>query len=122
MLTLEDKTFIFLIAAVSVAFAWILWPYYGAVLWGTVIAIVFVPLYRRLLRRMGQRRTLAALVTVLIILVMVILPLTLLVSALIGESAGLYQRLLFGRTERRAVFRADRRHPAGLGRQSAGPL
>lgn len=96
MLTLEDKTFIFLIAAVSVAFAWILWPYYGAVLWGTVIAIVFAPLYRRLLRRMGQRRTLAALATVLIILVMVILPLTLLVSALIGEAAGLYQRLLSG--------------------------
>ena len=39
--TLEDKTFISLVIAISLAFAWILWPFYGAVLWGTVLAIVF---------------------------------------------------------------------------------
>ena len=34
MRTLEDNTFLLLIIAVSLAFAWILWPFYGAVLWG----------------------------------------------------------------------------------------
>ena len=38
---LEDKSFILLIIAVSLAFAWILWPYSGAVLWSAVLAIVF---------------------------------------------------------------------------------
>src|SRR5918912_2809785 len=92
----EDKLFVFLIAAVSLAFVWILWPFYGAVLWGTVIAIVFVPLYRRLLSSMRQRRTLAALATLAIILVMVILPLTLIAAALLQEGFSTYERIQSG--------------------------
>lgn len=76
MTALEDKAFLLLIAAISLAFAWIIWPFYGAVLWGTIIAILFAPLYRRLLRSMRQRRTLAALATETIIVVLVILPVT----------------------------------------------
>ena len=53
---LEDKSFLLLLVAVSLAFAWILWPLSGAILWGTVFAIVFAPLYRRLLRSTRQRR------------------------------------------------------------------
>ena len=45
---LEDKVFLFLLIAVTLAFAWILQPYSGAVLWATVLAIVFTPLFRRL--------------------------------------------------------------------------
>jgi predicted PurR-regulated permease PerM len=93
---LEDKIFLFLIFAVSLAFAWILWPFYGAILWGTVIAIVFVPLYRRLLSSMRQRRTLAALATVTIILVLVILPLTLITALLVQEGASVYERIQSG--------------------------
>ena len=52
---LEDKTFLLLVIAISLAFAWILWPFYGAVLWATVLAIVFAPLYRRLSGSMRQR-------------------------------------------------------------------
>ena len=85
--TLEDKTFLFLIIAISLAFAWILWPFYGAVLWGTVLAIVFAPLYRRLSRSMRQRRNLAALATVVIIVVIVILPSTLITASLVQEKS-----------------------------------
>ena len=53
MRDLEEKSFLLLLAAVSLAFAWILWPFSGAILWGTVLAIVFAPLYRRLLRSSG---------------------------------------------------------------------
>ena len=96
MVTLEDKTFLVLVIAVSLAFALILWPFFGAVLWGTVVAIVFAPLYRRLLRLMRQRRNLAALATVMIILVMVILPMTLIIASLGQEAAGVYQRIQAG--------------------------
>jgi hypothetical protein len=37
----EDKAFRLLVIGVSLAFAWILWPLYGAVLWATVAAIQF---------------------------------------------------------------------------------
>jgi predicted PurR-regulated permease PerM len=93
---LEDKTFLVLIVAVSLAFAWILWPFYGAILWGAVIAIVFMPLYRRLSSSMPQRRTLAALATVTIILVLVILPLALITALLVQEGASVYERIQSG--------------------------
>jgi predicted PurR-regulated permease PerM len=93
---LEDKTFLVLIVAVSLAFAWILWPFYGSVFWGTVLAILFAPPYRRLLTSVGQRRTLAALATVLIVLMMVILPLTLIFALLLQEGFSVYERIQSG--------------------------
>jgi predicted PurR-regulated permease PerM len=41
--TLEDSTLLLLVIAVSLIFAWILWPFFNAVLWATVLAIVFAP-------------------------------------------------------------------------------
>ena len=90
---LRDKTFVLLLVAVSLAFGWILLPLYGALLWGTAMALVFAPLNRRLLQHLGPRRqNLAALSTVLIILVLVILPLILVGLSLAQEAAALYAR------------------------------
>ena len=61
MRTLEDTTFLLLVIAISLAFAWIVWPLYGAVLLASVMAIVFAPLHRKLSRLIGPRRNLAAL-------------------------------------------------------------
>lgn len=96
MRTIEDKAFLFLIVAVSLAFLWIVWPFYGALLWGTVTAIVFAPLFRRLTSAMGQRRNLAALTTVIIIVTIVILPLTLVGVSLVQEVSGVYRRVQTG--------------------------
>jgi predicted PurR-regulated permease PerM len=93
---LEDKVFILLVIAVSLAFAWILGPYYGSVFWASVLAIVFAPAYRRLLRSMRQKRTLAALAAVLIILMIVILPLTLVGAMLVQEGFTVYERIQSG--------------------------
>ena len=93
---LEDKTFLLLVVIVSLAFAWILIPYYGAVFWATVLAIVFAPAYRRLARSMRQKRTLAALATVTMILMIVILPLTLIAALLVQEGFSVYERVQSG--------------------------
>lgn len=85
-----------LLAGVSLAFAWILWPYSGVILWGTVFAIIFAPLYRRLTRAIGQRRNTAAFLTVAIILLLVILPLGLIGMLLAQEAAGVYKRIQDG--------------------------
>ncbi|MBA3318863.1 MAG: AI-2E family transporter [Gemmatimonadales bacterium] len=93
---LYDQAFLVLLVAVSVAFAWIILPLFGAVLWGVILAIVFTPLYRRLRRSLRHRRTLAALATLVIIVLMVILPLTLITVLLVQEGAGVYQRIQSG--------------------------
>jgi predicted PurR-regulated permease PerM len=93
---LEDKAFLWLVTAVSLTFAWILWPYSGAVLWATILAIVFAPLYRRLSAAMRRKRTLAALVTLVIIILIVILPVTLISSLLLQEAFSVYERVQSG--------------------------
>jgi predicted PurR-regulated permease PerM len=88
--------FRWLLVALSLAFAWILWPFYGAVLWATVGAIVFAPLHYRLWRSLQRRRNLAALATLLVIVVSIILPLTLIGIALVRQAAGVYARVESG--------------------------
>ena len=89
----EDRVFLVLLVLVTLAFGWIVQPFFGAVLWAVILAIMFAPLYRRLLPPLRQRRTLAAIATVISVLVIVILPLTLVTTALVQEGAGLYQRI-----------------------------
>ena len=99
MRDVEDHTLIVLLVAVSVAFAWILWPFYGAILWATVLAIVFAPLYRWLSSAMGQHRSLAAIASMLIILTLVILPLTLTAASLLQEATNLYETIESGQMD-----------------------
>lgn len=90
------RTFLLLLAAVTVAFIWVLLPYYGAIFWGTILAIVFSPLHRRLLAKMRGRPNLAAFTTLLIIVLMVIIPLILITGALLQEGASIYNRISTG--------------------------
>jgi len=74
MRKIEDRTFLALIVVVSLAFAWVLLPFFGAILWALIAAILFEPLNRRLLAKFRGHPNLAALVTLLVIVAMVILP------------------------------------------------
>jgi hypothetical protein len=38
---LDDRSFLFVVVVVTVAFVWILLPFYGAILWGVIFAVVF---------------------------------------------------------------------------------
>jgi predicted PurR-regulated permease PerM len=79
-------------------------PFYGAVFWGSVLAIIFAPFYRRLLAVMDQRRNLAALTTLLLCLIIVILPLTLIMASLLKEGLAVYQRIRSGELNFGAYF------------------
>ena len=93
---LQDKTFLLLLIAVSLSFAWILLPFYGAIFWATILAILFTPLNQHLLKRFRQRRTVAALVTLTIILLIVVLPAAAIASMLLQEGLSLYARVQSG--------------------------
>jgi predicted PurR-regulated permease PerM len=93
---LQARSLVWLVLFVSLAFASILLPFYGAVLWAAIIAIVFAPLYRWLLRRMRGRETWAALATLGIVTVIVILPLLGLTGSLLKEGANVVARIQSG--------------------------
>jgi predicted PurR-regulated permease PerM len=93
---MEHRVFMALLLVVTVAFGWILWPFYEAVFWGAIIALLFAPLQRRLLPRLGGRRNLAALLTLLVVLVIVILPLAFVTASLVQETVSVYQRVQSG--------------------------
>lgn len=93
---LHRKIFLFLLLGVSLAFLVILWPFYGAVFWGAILALLFMPLHRRLLRRMPERPNLAALATLAVCLLIVILPVALITASLVREAAALVARLRSG--------------------------
>ncbi|OYU90009.1 MAG: AI-2E family transporter [Bradyrhizobiaceae bacterium PARB1] len=93
---LEDRTFMLLLIAVSLAFGWILSSFYSAILWGIVIAIMFAPMHRRLLARMPKHPNSAALLTVGLIVLIVILPLTMVGASLAQEAAALFAKMKSG--------------------------
>jgi predicted PurR-regulated permease PerM len=93
---LERSFFFILLALLTVAFAAVLWPFYGAVFWGGVLALMFEPLYRKFLGRMRGRQNLAALATLGVIVLIVVLPLALVGISLVQEMTGLYARVKSG--------------------------
>ena len=93
---IERQSFLLLLLAVTLAFAWVLAPFYGSILWAIVLAVIFAPVHRRLLPPMRGNRGLAAAVTVLIIIAMVILPLALIATSLVQEASGLVARIQSG--------------------------
>jgi predicted PurR-regulated permease PerM len=92
----QHKAFLLLLAVVTVAFFWLLIPFFGAVFWAVILAIVFQPLHRLILRRLGGRANLAATLSVLVCIVIAIIPTTIIVSSLVAEGAQLVQRLQQG--------------------------
>lgn len=103
--TLQQKVFLLLLTVVTIGFVWILTPYSGAVFWGVVLAILFIPLYRRLLRATGQKANLAALLTLGSIVVMVIIPVALISASLVQQAVGLYNMVSTGHIDFGTYFR-----------------
>ena len=103
--TLETRTLFLLLISVSVALGWILWPFYGTIMWGVIIALLFAPLNRRLQQRLGGRRTPAALLTLLIVLVIVIIPFALMTASLASEASALFAQLQSGELNPGRYFR-----------------
>ncbi len=92
----DRRPVVVLLAVALLALAWILLPFYGTILWAAILAMLFHPVHRWLLARLGQRRTLAALLTLMLASVVVILPLAMVAASLASEAAGLFERVQSG--------------------------
>ncbi|MFM6931905.1 MAG: AI-2E family transporter [Novosphingobium sp.] len=102
--TLENIGFAALVIAVTALFGWMLTPYFGAILWGLVAAIVFRPVYLWLVEKMGGRKGLAASLTLVLIVALVIIPAGLLGASLVAEASGLYARVQNGQLDLGAIL------------------
>lgn len=95
----EDGGFLALIILITLAFAWLVAPFFGAIMWGTIVGILFRPVYLRLQAKLGGRRNLAAVICILLIVAVVVFPAILLGLSLVQEAASLYVQLQSGQMD-----------------------
>jgi predicted PurR-regulated permease PerM len=94
--SLQFKSLTVLLLLVTVAFIWILLPFYGAVFWAVILGIVFAPMQRRLQAKFGWQRNLTSLCTLSVCLVIAILPVIILSVLLVQEGATVYKNIESG--------------------------
>ncbi|MBA3550714.1 hypothetical protein H0W32_00715, partial [Patescibacteria group bacterium] len=87
---LQHHFFLFLLIAVSVVMFYIFKPFLAPLIIALSFAVVFRPMYLRILLNVKNRKNIAALISVAIILVVVFLPLVMIGSLLFNEAQGLY--------------------------------
>jgi len=102
--TLEDACFAALVVLITLAFGWLMTPYFGAILWGLVAAIIFTPMQHWMAARLGGRQGLAAGLTIVVILALFILPAILIGVSLVQEAAGLYAKVQDGQIDFARIF------------------
>ena len=82
-----------LLAACALALGWVLLPFYGALMWALIIAMLFMPVHRWLLPRLKGRRNLSAGLVMLFVLLAGVLPFVLMTASLAREASVVYQRI-----------------------------
>lgn len=95
-----------LLVIISLAFAVLIEPFFGAIVWGVVVAVLFRPVYDRLLAYLPGKNNLAAVITLILILLLVVVPAILLGMALAQEAASIYRQIQVGDIDFDAVFKA----------------
>jgi len=93
---LETRTFLAMLLGVSLAFILLMKPFFGPIFWAVAIALIFHPVQQLLVRRLGDRPTLNALITLFVCMVIVVIPVLVLGAALIAEGMGIYQKIQTG--------------------------
>jgi len=91
-----QQSFVALLVLATAAFVWLVIPLVGPIIWAIVVAMLFAPLNRRLVRAMPRRKSLAATLTLLVIIACLVLPAVLLGVALVREVGALLAGLRSG--------------------------
>lgn len=98
------RSLFWVVVALSILFALVLLPFSGAICWAIFIAVVFMPLQRRVARRLGNRHGVAAVLTLAVIVLIVILPLSLLGVSITQEVAAFVAKLRSGNVDIGSYF------------------
>lgn len=93
---LETRTFLALLVGVSLAFVFLMKPFFGPIFWAVAIALIFHPVQQLLVRKLGDRPNINALITLCICMFIVVIPVLVLVTSLVAEGVALYQQIQSG--------------------------
>ncbi len=85
--------FIFLMIAATYLFGWLISGYLLPIFWAIVLAIIFHPVYKKLLSYTKNKASLSSLVTILFIMTVVIVPIYILGVLVTEEAVSLYAQL-----------------------------
>ena len=102
----QDRRFFFLafLTLVTLAFLAILLPFYSALMWAAILALLFSPMERKLLARMPRSRNAATLVTIGAVMLIVIIPVIILTGSLVSQGAQIYGLIRSGKVNFGAYF------------------
>lgn len=92
---MEQRSFLLMLAVVSLLFLYLMKPFFSAVFWAAVIGILFFPVNRHLVHK-WQSPNLAASATLLLCVTVAVLPSLFLMSSLFQEGSHFYQRIQSG--------------------------
>ncbi|NIF23470.1 AI-2E family transporter [Candidatus Pantoea multigeneris] len=102
--------FILILLLVSIAFFDVLTPYYSAILWAAILAVIFHPLKSKLRQKLGDSNGVASLLTLVIICLIVFTPLVLVFSSLAVEINLVYNKLQNSSSELPQVLASTFQH------------
>lgn len=92
----EEGGLILFLGTITVALILVVSGFIGALLWAGLAALLFQPLFQRLLARWPDRRNRAALITILIIVVAVVIPALIIAGLVVDQGASVYNQVRSG--------------------------
>ncbi|NLC23424.1 MAG: AI-2E family transporter [Oxalobacter sp.] len=101
---LHEKIFLALLACITLAFAWLLLPFSGAIFWAFVFAVLFMPLFERIQKKIPGKKNCAAVLILFLCLLIAILPLSIIIFSLLQEGEMLYRKMLTGEIDVNRTF------------------
>lgn len=102
--TLAYIAYALILGVISVVFVWSIWAFLGAILWSVVASIMFWPLNNLLLARLPNRRNVAALLTLFVVIAMGVLPAVALSMFLLDQAGTIYAAIQSGEIDIPATF------------------
>jgi predicted PurR-regulated permease PerM len=107
--------FLTLVVAITIAFFWLIHDFLQPIFWAIALGIVVYPLHTWIARRLAPRQSLAAALSVTVVVLVVVLPLLFVVAAVTSEAAPLYARLGAGQLGFRELYARAIAHVPQLG-------
>lgn len=100
----ETGGFFLFLALVTLALAYVAWPFASALLWAALAGIMFQPLYLWVLGKFGGHENRAAIITLLIIVLAVVAPALAIGTVIVDEATDIYVALRDQRFDAAASF------------------
>lgn len=89
---IQSYVFIGLLIGVTIAFFWMLRPYIYAIFWAAVVATLFYPVNKFILKKVGKkRRSLAASISMVLAILVFLIPLAGIASLVVNQAVNIYQ-------------------------------